>query len=488
MPKPALLYAAYSLAHAPDLVRYGSKPTREIARDPELYPALRAALRPWAAALTYPPNQAFIGNLPPETLFTRPHPWSDHPISEAQPVGPYGRIVDQAALYGLMKLSDDFDLLLLEENLAQAARCALEGQVSVSGNRLEKIKGVPLADVESAIRDRRGLPLTYQGRLAGFMRSAHDQDPSLGADVLLENLACKATAVLALSDALSRGPIQADQIDYLINTGEEAVGDRYQRGGGSLSKAVGEVVGCVNATGSDLKAFCSAPVHGLIVAAGLVSSGIFKYVVVLGGGSQAKLGMKFLSHLKTGVPVMEDMLASMAFVIGPANDHDPVFRLDVVGRHPIRAGSSPQELYQALVIDPLTRAGLKMVDVDRYAVELHNPEITLPAGSGDVPNTNYRTLAALAVLRKEIGRQDIDDFVIQHGLPGYVPTQGHIPAGVPYLGHARTAMLAGDLTRVMVVAKGSLFLGRMTQMADGVSFLIERPGINGKLLSETGEG
>jgi hypothetical protein len=224
------------------------------------------------------------------------------------------------------------------------------------------------------------------------------------------------------------------------------------------------------------------------VAAGLVSSGIFKYVVVLGGGSQAKLGMKFLSHLKTGVPVMEDMLASMAFVIGPANDHDPVFRLDVVGRHPIRAGSSPQELYQALVIDPLTRAGLKMVDVDRYAVELHNPEITLPAGSGDVPNTNYRTLAALAVLRKEIGRQDIDDFVIQHGLPGYVPTQGHIPAGVPYLGHARTAMLAGDLTRVMVVAKGSLFLGRMTQMADGVSFLIERPGINGKLLSETGEG
>ena len=68
----------------------------------------------------------------------------------------------------------------------------------------------------------------------------------------MENLACKATAVLALSDALTRGPVQAAEIDYLLNSGEEAVGDRYQRGAGSLSKAIGEVAGCINATGSDL--------------------------------------------------------------------------------------------------------------------------------------------------------------------------------------------------------------------------------------------
>jgi betaine reductase len=242
-----------------------------------------------------------------------------------------------------------------------------------------------------------------------------------------------------------------------------------------LSKAVGEVVGCVNATGSDIKAFCSAPVHGLIIAAGLVKSGVFKHVVVLGGGSLAKLGMKFLGHLKSGVPIMEDMLGAMAFVVGPENGRDPIFRLDAIGRHPINAGSSPQALYQALVIDPLTRVGLKMTDIDRYAVELHNPEITLPAGSGDVPQTNYRTLAALAVKRQEIKREAMDDFVAQRGLPGFSPTQGHIPAGVPYLGHARAAMLAGSLARVMIVAKGSLFLGRMTQLADGMSFILENP-------------
>ncbi len=43
------------------------------------------------------------------------------------------------------------------------------------------------------------------------------------------------------------------------------------------------------------------------------------------------------------------------------------------------------------------------------------------------------------------------------------------------LGHARAAMLAGGLSRVMIVAKGSLFLGRMTQLADGMSFILENP-------------
>ncbi len=474
MPVPALLHASYALAHAPDLIRYGSKPTRELRRDPALLEQLTTSLRPWPAALAYPPNQTFIGNLTPDALAALPRPWTDHPVADAQPVGPLGRMVNQIALYGLMKLSDDFDLVVLNDDVARTARTALDGSLSV-GDRLDKISGVSEAELGHIAEAETGLPLFHDGQLVGFMRAAHDQDASLGADVLLENLACKATAVLALSDALARGPVKADQIDYLVNTGEEAVGDRYQRGAGNLAKAVGEAVGCINATGSDVKAFCAAPVHGLIVAAGLVQAGVFKYVVVIGGGSLAKLGMKFLGHLQSGVPIMEDVLGAMAFVVGPGNGRDPIFRLDAIGRHPVGAGSSPQALYQALVADPLTRAGLKMIDIDRYAVELHNPEITLPAASGDVPLTNYRTLAALAVMRKEIERSAMDAFVAQRGMPGFSPTQGHIPAGVPYLGHARQAMLNGGLKRVMVVAKGSLFLGRMTQLADGVSFILEKP-------------
>ena len=57
--------------------------------------------------------------------------------------------------------------------------------------------------------------------------------------------------------------------------------------------------------------------------------------------------------------------------------------------------------------------------------------------------------------------------------PGYVPTQGHIPAALPYLAHARTQMRDGQIQRAMFVAKGSLFLGKMTSMADGMSVLVE---------------
>jgi betaine reductase len=35
-------------------------------------------------------------------------------------------------------------------------------------------------------------------------------------------------------------------------------------------------------------------------------------------------------------------------------------------------------------------------------------------------------------------------------------------------------MTTGRLRRVMFLAKGSLFLGRMTQMSDGLSFILER--------------
>ena len=453
-------------------MRYGSKPTREIGRDPSLLPWIADALRPWDEVVGYPPNQVFIGNLAPDDLAAIPRPWYENRIESADPNGTFGRMVTQPALYGLMKLCDDFDLLAIDGELAEQAGADLVD----FEHRRGRITGVDPAELMAIAEVSDGLDLHQDGRRAGFIRTAHEQDEALTASVLLENLVSKATAVLAVSDLLRNSRLAAGEIDYLLNCGEEAVGDRYQRGGGSLSKAVGEVVGCVNATGSDVKAFCSAPVHALIAAGAMVAAGVHRYVVVLGGGSQAKLGMKFGAHLRNGVPVMEDCLASMAFLVGPAGgDGEGLrLRLDLAGKHPIGAGSSPKAVYEALVVEPLVRSGLRMTDIDKYAVEMHNPEITEPGGSGDVPRTNYRTLAAMAVLRREIGREDMDRFVAGRGMPGFAPTQGHIPAGVPYLGHALEAMRRGRLDRAMIVAKGSLFLGRMTQLVDGVSFVVER--------------
>ena len=152
----------------------------------------------------------------------------------------------------------------------------------------------------------------------------------------------------------------------------------------------------------------------------------------------------------------------------------PIIRLDSIGRHTIGSGSSQQQIMEALVLNPLDRIGKKVTDIDRYATELHNPEVTVPSGSGNVPLNNYRMIAALAVLRKEIDRSEIDAFVASRGMPGFAPTQGHIPAAVPFLGHAIGDIKAGKIENAMFLAKGSLFLGRMSQLSDGLSFLLEK--------------
>ena len=51
---------------------------------------------------------------------------------------------------------------------------------------------------------------------------------------------------------------------------------------------------------------------------------------------------------------------------------------------------------------------------------------------------------------------------------------GHIPSGVPYVGFLRDDLTTGNKNRAMIVGKGSLFLGRMTNLFDGASFIAER--------------
>jgi glycine/sarcosine/betaine reductase complex component C subunit beta len=429
------------LAHAPDLVRHGSKPTRELAADSDgLLASISGALRSYDEALGYPPNQVLVGNLRPEALWEVERPWWQHPV-DARSEGPYGVIVDQAELYRRMEESDSFGLF------------KLDGVAAGNG----------------------ALTITDDGRGIGSMAGAHDVDESLSAAVLLENLACKATGALALEHVLRASGLAPESVQYVIGSGEEAVGDRYQRGGGNLGKAIAEQAGCVNASGSDVKAFCCAPVHALVAAGSLVAAGVYPHVIVVAGGSLAKLGMKFSGALRHGVPVLEDVLAGFAVVVGPPGEGAPEIRLDAVGRHRVGSGSAQQAVLEDLVVEPLERLGRRILDVDRYATELHDPEITEPAGAGNVPSRNYKLIGALAVRRGELAREDLDGFERAHGLPGFSPTQGHVASAVPWLPHGLAALRAGEIGSTMLLAKGSLFLGRMTELADGLSIILE-PG------------
>lgn len=464
--------AANVLVHVPDLVRYGSKPWREALGRGQAPGDVFADLRPFGEAVGYPPNQAFIGNLPPENLGEIQAPWYENPLTGASPEGLFGEILPQDAFYSLLEAADQFGLIMLDKERRVPGAVGSEAATALLSKE-NPSKEYGEADISRRIEGGEALPLFQDGGLIGCVRRDHDSDESLDARILLENLAAKASGAYALSRLFVQERIAPEQVEYVISCSEEAVGDRYNRGGGNLAKTIAEMAGCVNAAGVDVKSFCAAPIYALIHAAALIQAGVVSNAVVVGGGSMAKLGMKAYFHLEKGMPVLEDALGGVAFFLTNNSEDSPRINLDIAGRHAAGKPSTPQGLAEALVRDPLARAGRKIASVDKYAVELHNPEIMLPAGAGDVAATNYRMLAAMAVMGGEIAREEIPDFIEAHGMPGFAPTQGHIPAGVPFLGHALERMRAGRLRSTMILAKGSLFLGRMSRQADGASVMIE---------------
>jgi len=454
----------YSLAHVPDLVRYGSKPLREIRANSALGDELHQKLRGFNAAVAYAPHQAYIGNIAPERLSDLPKPWYDKLIEGATFQGRFGDLVEQNRFYVLLAAADQFDLVSLENGWFHDQ----DTQPNVRGPKLHSTTEI------QALCDKGALPLYSGERLIGAFEAAHPEDASLAAEVLLENLAAKVTAAHSLRALCKQLDLDPGEIDFVFSCSEEAVGDRYNRGGGNLAKAIAEQVGCIKASGCDVKAFCAGPMYAVVQAASLVQSGVAKRVAVVAGGSLAKLGMKFESHVKKNMPVLEDVLGSFAVILSAAKPGEPCVRLDSAAFHPVGAGASPQAMAENLAEKPLAKLGMKLTDVDRYGVELHNPEITVPSGSGDVPRTNYLTLAALAVMRGQIAKAEMEDFVHTRGMLGYAPTQGHIPSAIVYLGHAVERLRAKQIRHALLIAKGSLFLGRMTQLSDGCSFLVDR--------------
>ncbi|HEV8306751.1 MAG TPA: glycine/sarcosine/betaine reductase complex component C subunit beta [Methylomirabilota bacterium] len=477
--KPVIRGVRYFLAHTPGLVRHGSKPARDIAATPGLLATISGHLRPYADAVAYPPHRAFLGALFPDDLRALPRPWF-RVTGDGQRRQPHGEIMPETEFYGLLRICDVFDLVWLEAAFAREVRQMLAGHPLIQAADLDRLgDGLPTSAIETHVAAEAGaLPLHLaDGRLVGCVNRAHEADATLTADVILENLACKASAVMALRTLMADERLDPERLEYVLNSGEEAVGERYQRGGGNLAKAIGELCALSNATGSDVKAFCCGPLHALVMAGALVSAGVYREVAVVGGCSLAKLGMKFQGHLRHDQPILEDTLAAVAIVVGPDDGRSPVLRLDSVGRHTVGAGSAQQAIFERLVSEPLARLRLGFQDVDKYATELQNPELTEPAGSGDVAKRNYQLIAALAVAKQGLAKEDVADFTRTHGLPGFSPTQGHIASAVPFLGHGVDRMRDGRMQRVMFLAKGSLFLGRMTQGSDGLSVVLERnPG------------
>jgi len=475
--QPVLKGAATILAHTPGLVRYGSKPFREGRAHPEFLNNLVRHLWTYDEASRYLPHQVFVGSHAPDVLWEVERPWFEKLTDAKSEHQAFGRIIEEKCFIALLACADPFKHVLLHERFWGDVGPML----SASPLTASLVSRTPPlrtdAGMAAELRSADCLPL-HEGAHpspVGVVKSAHVEDESLSAHVLLENLCCKLSGALAVHQLVAQNPdLRAQDIDLVLSCSEEAVGDRYQRGGGNMAKAIAEFSGCELSTGLDIKDFCAAPIPAMVIGASLVQSGIFHDVVVVGGASLPKLGMKSVYHLEQDMPVLEDVLPAVAVWIGRNDGQSAVVNLGSVGRHPVSAGTALDKQFRELVLEPLRRLEWHVDRVDRFVTELHNPDVTVSAKAGDVPARNYRMMAAMFCAAKEIDRAEVAGFARRKGVPGYAPTQGHIASGFVYVPHALREIRGEKIRNCFLVARASLFLGQMTELTDGMSVLIER--------------
>ncbi|AER67017.1 betaine reductase [Thermovirga lienii DSM 17291] len=478
MAKASIKGYSYCLNHVPNLAfHYGNTPfTERVLRgETEFLGNLKGKMQSFEEACAYAPNQAYIGGISLTDLEQQPSPMYENRLKSFDRFGKYGEIMPEDEFIGLMDICDVFDIIWLEQSFAAEIRGKLEKHPLLNESHLKRLEsGHAEEEISKEVSEQEALPLYLGERLVGCCRRGHETDECLSSYVLLENIACKAGGVLSLLHLMKNAGLKPEEIDYVIECSEEAAGDANQRGGGNFAKAVAEIAGCSNASGCDVRSFCAGPVNAIIAGACQVACGARKNVVVLAGGAVPKLYMNSRDHVKKGMPALEDCLGGFAVLLGPSDGENPVIRLDALGKHSVGAGASPQAITSALVWEPLQKLGLDFNDVDKYAAELQIPEITLPAGAGDVPLANFKMIAALAVMKGRLEKSAMNEFVKAKGIPGFAHTQGHIPSGVPFIGHACDAIKANEMKRAMIIGKGSLFLARLTNLSDGASFVIEQ--------------
>ena len=216
---PVITGVRYFLAHTPGLVQYGHKPSLDIARSPEVAEDISGHLRGFSDAIRYPPNRAYLGAMYPDQLREIRRPWFlQNGATERRQ--PHGDIMPEEEFYGLLKIADSFDLIWLEETFAKEAHRALADNPLITQADLESlIESHPYSTIEEQVSGGGSLPLHLKnGRLVGCVNGAEAGD-ALASGVLLENLACKATASMALRTLIRDGEYDSSQVQYLLNLG-----------------------------------------------------------------------------------------------------------------------------------------------------------------------------------------------------------------------------------------------------------------------------
>ena len=207
--RAAIQSCSLVLAHAPDLVRHGSKPTRELAADSDgLLSSLTQGLRSYEDALAL-----------------RAAPGPDRKPAAGSALG------RRASLVG------------------ESGRGAAAGTVRRRrrpGRAVSPPAGGRLVRSLPSRRERSPQRRAHDPRGRGSRR-IDGRGPRPGREPLGVGPP-REPRLQGDRRARARAPAPATGLDpvdvpYVIGSGEEAVGDRYQRGGGNLAKAIAEAGG-----------------------------------------------------------------------------------------------------------------------------------------------------------------------------------------------------------------------------------------------------
>ncbi len=215
---PVITAVANVLAHAPGLVRYGSKPLRDLGRDPALIDTISTRLRSYEGRRGLRAEPSLHRNIEPEALRAMPRPWFDALDRGASVEGAFGDLISEVELLGLLKICDRASLVQLDESTLETARGRLAGRRLACATELAALKSAPTKAIQGAIKSGEAIPLWLGDAVAGSIVRAHEQDEALTANVLLENLATKATGVLALRRLFLQveGRLGPGDIDFVI--------------------------------------------------------------------------------------------------------------------------------------------------------------------------------------------------------------------------------------------------------------------------------
>ena len=134
--------ASYVLVHTPDMVLYnGTTQTTErvVNPDSEYLKAVPEHLRSYEEAVSYWPNQTYIGNAHPDELAEIEFPYYDKKKEGAERYGKYGEIMPEEEFLLLVQACDMFEVVRLDKAFVEKYKEAFAKDPVISDDIVEKI-------------------------------------------------------------------------------------------------------------------------------------------------------------------------------------------------------------------------------------------------------------------------------------------------------------------------------------------------------------